>query len=156
MKIRAASGERLSQRPDGRLELKSVWNGGTRAILREPHDLLVRLCASLRAPRLHRRRYFGVLSSHHALRAEVTPTASPEPGMFTPATAPGDQQSLPLGTPDADPPRAGRARWGWLIGHVFLADVEHCSTQAAPSRSRSTKKPANRWRRRHPLELAQS
>jgi hypothetical protein len=27
-------------------------------------------------------RHFGILSSHHALRSEVTP--SPEPGRFTP------------------------------------------------------------------------
>jgi Putative transposase len=122
--------------PDGRLELelKSVWKDGTRAILLEPHDLLIRLCASVPAPRLHLVRYFGVLSSHHALRAEVTPTAAPEPGMFKPAAAPGDQQSLPLGPPDAGQPRAGRARWGWLIGHVFLADVEHCSRCSGPLR----------------------
>jgi hypothetical protein len=104
-------------------------NCGTRAILLEPHDLLVRLCASVPAPRLHLVRYFGVLSSHHAVRAE---TAAPEPGLVTPAAAPGDQQSLPLGTPDADPPRSGRGRWGWLIGHVFLADVEHCNHWSGP------------------------
>jgi hypothetical protein len=62
------------------------------------------------------------------------PTAAPEPGLVTPAAAPGDQQRLPLGTPDADPPRSRRARWGWLIGHVFLADVEHCNRCSGPMR----------------------
>lgn len=69
--------ERLSQRSDGRLELelKSVWKDGTRAILLEPHDLLVRLCASVPAPHLHLVRYFGVLSSHVSF-ASTTVTSS--------------------------------------------------------------------------------
>ena len=127
---------RLSRRSDGRLELelKSVWKDGTRAILLEPMDLLVRLCASVPPPRLHLVRYFGVLSSHHALRAEVTPSPAPEPGRFTPPPAPGDQQSLPLHSPDAKAPRSGRSRWGWLIAHVLLADVEHCARCGGPMR----------------------
>ncbi len=38
--------EGLEQRPDGRLEvtLKSAWKDGTRALLLELYDLLVRLC----------------------------------------------------------------------------------------------------------------
>jgi hypothetical protein len=91
--------ERLSRRADGRLELelKSVWKDGTRAVVLEPDDLLVRLCAAVPAPRLHLLRYFGILSSHHALRSEVTPCTEPEPGLFTPPPAPGDQQVLPPG-----------------------------------------------------------
>jgi Putative transposase len=121
--------ERLSRRTDGRLELelKSIWKDGTRAVVLEPHDLIVRLCAAVPAPRLHLLRYFGVLSSHHALRREVTPSAEPEPGLFTPPSAPGDQQSLPLDSPDAGTQRSGRARWGWLI-------VEHCSRCSGPLR----------------------
>jgi Putative transposase/Transposase zinc-binding domain len=128
--------ERLSRRADGRLELelKSVWKDGTRAVVLEPHDLLVRLCAAVPPPRLHLLRYFGILSSHHALRSEVTPSPAPEPGLFTPPPAPGDQQALPLDSPDAPPQRSGRARWGWLIGHVFLADVEHCTRCGGPMR----------------------
>jgi hypothetical protein len=81
--------ERLSRRADGRLELalKSLWKDGTRAVVLEPHDLLVRLCAAVPAPRLHLLRYFGILSSHHALRSEVIPSPVPEPGLFTPAPA---------------------------------------------------------------------
>jgi hypothetical protein len=128
--------ERLSRRADGRLELalKSTWKDGTRAIVLEPHDLLVRLCAAVPPPRMHLLRYFGLLSSHHAQRREVTPSPAPEPGLFTPAPAPGDQQALPLDSPNAEPPRSGRARWGWLIGHVFLADVEHCIRCGGPMR----------------------
>jgi hypothetical protein len=74
--------ERRSRRADGRLELelKSVWKDGTRTAVPEPHDLLVRLCADVPAPRLHLLRYFGVLSSHHTLRREVMPAPAPEPG----------------------------------------------------------------------------
>jgi len=40
--------DRLTRRPDGRLELalKSVWKDGTRAIVLSPHDLLTRLVAA--------------------------------------------------------------------------------------------------------------
>jgi hypothetical protein len=43
------SPERLEWRSDGRLELtlKHVWKDGTRALLLEPHELLVRLCAAV-------------------------------------------------------------------------------------------------------------
>ena len=43
----ALSQERLAWRPDGHLELtlKNTWKDGMRALLLEPHDLLVRLCA---------------------------------------------------------------------------------------------------------------
>jgi hypothetical protein len=89
-------------------------------------------------PRMHLLRYFGILSSHHALRRQVTPSPSPspepEPGLFTPPPASGDQQPLPLDSPNPEPQRSGRARWGWLIGHVFLADVEHCTRCGGPMR----------------------
>jgi hypothetical protein len=60
--------DRLELRADGRLELtlKNVWKDGTRAVVLEPDDLLVRLCAAVPAPRMHLLRYFGVLSSHNA------------------------------------------------------------------------------------------
>jgi hypothetical protein len=83
---------------------------------------------------MHLLRYFGLLSSHHAQRCEVTPSPAPEPGLFTLPPAPGDQQALPLDSPNAEPPRSGRDRWGWLIGHVFLADVEHCIRCGGPMR----------------------
>jgi len=67
--------DRLEERPDGKLELalKSVWKDGTRAIILEPQDLVVRLIAAIPPPRFHLVRYFGVLSSHSSLRAEVVP-----------------------------------------------------------------------------------
>ncbi len=44
--------DRLTRRADGTLELtcKSIWKDGTRALVLEPHDLLVRLVAAVPPP----------------------------------------------------------------------------------------------------------
>jgi hypothetical protein len=55
------------------LELKNVRKDGTHALLLEPHDLLVRLCACIPPPWFNLIRYFGVLSSHSRHRARVVP-----------------------------------------------------------------------------------
>jgi hypothetical protein len=70
--------DRVEPCADGRLELalQSVWKDGTRAILLEPEDLVVRLIAAIPPPRFHMIRYFGVLSSHSALRKEVVPLSA--------------------------------------------------------------------------------
>src|SRR5258705_13261371 len=103
--------------PTGRLELelKKVWRDGTRALVLEPFDLLTRLVAAVPPPRLHLLRYFGVLSSHSALRGEVVPKPPSDPAQSRPPAAPGDQLSLAsLGDDNADgddarpPPRK---RW---------------------------------------------
>jgi hypothetical protein len=88
--------ERLTRRADGRLELelKKVWRDGTRALLLEPFDLLTRLVAAVPAPRLHLLLYFGVLSSHSALRREVVPKPPSDPSQSRPPAAPGDQLAL--------------------------------------------------------------
>jgi len=136
------SQERLEQRPDGRLELtlKNVWKDGTRALLLEPHDLLVRLCAAVPPPWFNMVRYFGVLSSHSSHRAEVVP-ALVDPARFAPEAAPGDQLALQLEPQGATSEGAaaqrktsGRSRWGWLLRHVFRADVEKCSHCGGPMR----------------------
>jgi hypothetical protein len=76
------SQERLEWRTDGRLELtlKNVWKDGTRALVLEPFDLLVRLCSA------------------------------------------------------ATVPTSRRSRWGWLLRHVFRADVDTCSLCGGPMR----------------------
>jgi hypothetical protein len=55
------SQERLEWRPDGSLELtlKNVWKDGTRALVLEPFDLLVRLCSAIPPPWFNMVRYFG-------------------------------------------------------------------------------------------------
>ncbi len=128
------SQERLRRRPDGRLELelKKIWRDGTRALVLEPFDLLARLVASVPPPRMHLLRYFGVLSSHSALRREVVPALPPDPAQRTAPPATGDQLGLPaLGdghgadANDARPP--SRNRRAWLLAHVFRADLDTCS-----------------------------
>jgi hypothetical protein len=131
------SQERLGWRTDGRLELefKNMWKDGTRALALEPHDLLVRLCASIPPPWFNMTRYFGVLSSHSRHRARVVPSVV-EPDRFAPEPAVGDQLELNLSPAvGADTaPNRGRSRWGWLLRHVFRADVDTCICCGGPMR----------------------
>jgi hypothetical protein len=131
------SQERLGWRTDGRLELelKNVWKDGTRALALEPHDLLVRLCASVPPPWFNMTRYFGVLSSHSRDRSRVVPSVV-EPGRFAPEPAVGDQLELNFSSAaGADTaPNHARSRWGWLLRHVFRADVDNCPRCGGPMR----------------------
>ena len=72
-------------------------------------DLVVRLLAAIPPPRFHLIRYFGVLSSHSSLRAEVVPHPALDPAASCPPPAPGDQLELPGSDPDGEgtdaPPR---------------------------------------------------
>ncbi len=88
--------ERLERLADGRLELrlKHAWKDGTRALVLEPDDLLVRLVAAVPPPYFHLLRYFGVLSSHSRLRKEVVPYPPSHPSATAPPPAPGDQLRL--------------------------------------------------------------
>jgi len=131
------SQERLEVRPDGTLELtlKSVWKDGTRALVLQPLDFIARLCSAIPPPWLNMVRYFGVLSSHSRLRARVVPSrVAPTP--FAPAPAAGDQLALSFGSShgDAPAPSSGRSRWGWLLRHVFRADVDTCRLCGGPMR----------------------
>ncbi len=134
------SQERLTRRADGRLELelkKVVWRDGTRALVLEPFDLLTRLVASVPPPRLHLLRYFGVLSSHSALRREVVPGHRYDPAQRRPPAASGDQLSLPTLGGDDDPNDdrpPPRNRWSWLLAHVFRADLDTCPRCGGPMR----------------------
>jgi hypothetical protein len=126
--------DRLARLPDGSLELtlKHPWKDGTRAVVLEPHDLLVRLVAAVPPPRWHLLRYFGVLSSHSRLRREVVPCPAADPSATAPPPAPGDQLELELEL-DGDEP-APRKRWAWLLKHVFAADLDTCPRCGGPMR----------------------
>ena len=134
----ALSQERFEWRSGGCLELmlKHPWKDGTRALL-EPHDLLVRLCATVPPPWFNMVRYFGVLSSHSRHRARVVPSRL-DSCRFTPEPAVGDQLELALDR-DGDGGvsgalKVGRSRWGWLLRHVFRADLETCPRCGGPMR----------------------
>jgi hypothetical protein len=131
----ALSQERLAWRPDGRLQLtlKTPWKDGTRALVLEPHDLLVRLCATVPPPWFNMIRYFGVLSSHSRHRARVVPSRV-DPARFAPEPAEGDQLEFAFPGHAAPTPTRGRSRWGWLLRHVFRAQVETCCRCGGPMR----------------------
>lgn len=119
--------ERLERLADGRLELtlKHPWKDGTRAVVLEPDDLMVRLSAAVPPPRFHLLRYFGLLSSHSRARREAVPRPPPDPSAHAPPPAPGDQLELGLDEhADTEPPT--RKRWAWLLRHVFQADFDTC------------------------------
>ena len=80
-------------------------------------------------------RYFGVLSSHSSHRHRVVPWRA-EPERFAASPAAGDQLGLPFGdSGNDDAVRATRrSRWGWLLRHVFRADVETCARCGGPMR----------------------
>jgi hypothetical protein len=69
---------RLQTLPDGKVQLgfKRPWSDGTNAVVLAPHAFIARLAAIIPPPRRHVTRYFGVLSSHSALRARIIPTAA--------------------------------------------------------------------------------
>jgi hypothetical protein len=105
--------------------LKHAWKDGTRAVVLESDDLIVRLVAAVPPPRFHLLRYFGVLSSHCSLRKQVVPEPPADPTAHAPPPAAGDQLELGLdGQKDDEPPR--RKRWAWLLRHVFQADLDTC------------------------------
>jgi hypothetical protein len=93
--------------------------------------------AGLRPLRFNLIRYFGVLSSHSRCRARVVPSLF-EPSRFAPEAAAGDQLELGFGSADsaasASAPSHGRSRWGWLLAHVFRADVDTCVRCGGPMR----------------------
>jgi hypothetical protein len=128
------SQERLERRADGTLELflKHAWKDGTRAVVLESDDLMVRLVAAVPPPRWHLHRYFGVLSSHSRLRKEVVPRPPDDPSAAAPPPALGDQLVLALDA-DRDQP-ARRKRWAWLLRHVFKADLDTCRRCSGPMR----------------------
>ena len=127
--------DRLERRADGRLELsfKRPWKDGTRAVVLEPDDLMVRLCAAVPPPRFHLVRYFGVLASHSSLRKDVVPEPPDDPSAHAPPPAPGDQLELEFDD-TGNAARPTRKRWAWLLAHVFAADLDTCPRCSGPMR----------------------
>jgi hypothetical protein len=94
------------------------------------HDLL-HCCRS--RPWFNMIRYFGVLSSHSRHRARVVPSRV-DPARFAPEPAEGDQLEFAFPGHAAPTPTRGRSRWGWLLRHVFRAQVETCCRCGGPMR----------------------
>jgi len=128
--------ERLTRLADGRVryEMKKAWRDGTRAVLLEPLDLIARVVAMIPPPGFNMTRYFGVLSSHASLRAEVVPEPpAPAENPLTDET--GGQMPLPFSGGDGGEDAQPRRRpWAWLLRYVWQTDVSLCSRCDGPMR----------------------
>ena len=111
--------------------MKKPWRDGTTALVFEPLDLIVRLCAMVPPPWFHMIRFHGLLAPHATLRAEVVPSPPSDAVPATPATR--DQLELDLlGSTASRPPT--RKPWAWLLRHVFAEDLTTCPKCGGPMR----------------------
>ena len=63
----------LTAQGDIRYTLRTPYRDGTTHVIFEPLDFIARLAALVPRPRVHLRRYHGVLAPHSALRTAITP-----------------------------------------------------------------------------------
>jgi len=109
----AIANERLKEDAAGNvvLQLKSPWRDGTTHLRMTPLEFMQRLAALVPRPRLHLRRFHGVLAPNAKLRAAVVPGPAQDAGV------PADEHGL--GAP-------ARMCWARLLKRVFDLDLEHC------------------------------
>ena len=116
---------RLHTLPDGKVQLnfKRPWSDGTNAIVLAAHAFIARLAAIIPPPRRHVTRYFGLLSSHSALRARIIPTAA---NTTTESPLPADTQDEET-TPVATPPVKRKSKyipWNELLRRTFNTELK--------------------------------
>ena len=103
------------------LKLKTAWRDGTTHLVMSPLELMQRLAALMRRPRLHLIRFHGVLAPSSTtsarLRALVVPQG-PEPAA---QAAPAVQCEATCAHR-----RPVRLSWAKLLERVFDLDLEHC------------------------------
>lgn len=119
--------ERLSLRPDGKLEyrLKKPIRGGATTLVMTALQLLKRLCALVVKPRIHLTRFFGVFAPNSNSRADVVPQrpAPPPPPPAPPpaAATPGE----PTAAAEPHRPRP-YLNWADLLRRTWGFDVFAC------------------------------
>ena len=95
---------------------------GTNAVVLAAHAFIARLAAIIPPPRRHVTRYFGVLSSHSALRSRIIPTAA----NATASPLPADTQDEE--TPaDNSPPVKRKSKhipWNELLRRTFNVELK--------------------------------
>jgi Putative transposase len=109
----AVSAQRISRRPDGRVELafrKPDPSGRTSWVTEGP-ELLRRLAALIPPRRVHTVKYHGVFSSAHKLRARIVVAPAPDDRER------GDRTY---------PVRPSRLCWSALLERVFGSEVTAC------------------------------
>jgi len=104
------------------------------AMLLEGHvELIVTRPSRVPPPRFHLLRYYGVLSAHASLRAEVVPKKAdvavappPQLPLFDESAPPSAKASAAKTTAEetAEP---SRHPWSWLLKRVFAVDIMVCS-----------------------------
>ena len=96
---------------------------GTNAVVLAAHAFIARLAAIIPPPRRHVTRYFGVLSSHSALRSRIIPTAT---NATAAAPLPTDAQDEE--TPaDNSPPVKRKSKyipWNELLRRTFNVELK--------------------------------
>jgi hypothetical protein len=113
----AIATERLTLNRAGQvvLTLKTPYRDGTTHIVMSPLEFMQRLAALVPRPRLHLRRFHGVLAPNAKLRSEIIPSAAVNT----------DDTSAEHG--DAPPPSApARISWARLLKRVFAIDIKQC------------------------------
>lgn len=138
----ALSQERLSERPDGQLELKMKrpLPDGSEVLVLSPLELLGKLAALVPPPRAHMLRFHGVFGPAAKWRSEVVPVPPAEDRCAGDAGRAGGVERPP-GGPPAGPGKAGdqageevaperrhdsQIPWAELLLRVFREDVLKC------------------------------
>jgi len=86
--------------------LPNPIRAGSGPLVLTPLELIDRIAALVRPPRIHRRRYFGVLAPHSLLRAAVTALAVSEAtAPAPPPSRPNPPTNRPAAAPSATPGR---------------------------------------------------
>ena len=93
-----------------------------------------RLCALVPPPRFHLLRYYGVLSAHASLRAEVVPKKAVVPPAQLPLFDESAQQSPSAKAHAEKTAEPSRHPWSWLLRRVFALDVMVCVPSVPTSR----------------------
>ena len=112
--------ERLSLRPDGKLEyrLKKPIRGGATTLVMTALQLLKRLCALVVKSPIHLTRFFGVFAPNSNSRAEVVPQRpAPPPAAATPGE--------PTAAAEPHRPRP-YLNWADLLRRTWGFDVFAC------------------------------
>jgi hypothetical protein len=98
--------------------LKKPWSDGTQAILLTQTELVEKLAALIPPPYVHLTRYFGVFSSHNAMRRRIILKPGVKKGFVTELGESGVEMMV-------------RLSWSKLLARVFKIDVTRCKSCGA-------------------------
>ena len=129
--------ERLSQRPDGRVQwqLKRPFRDGTTHFVFTPEDFIARLAALVPRPQHNLTRYHGVFAPSAALRSRITPAGR---GGLAGQRRRRKRRKAPAPTtanpPDQNSPEQLTAplNWATRLKRVFNIDIT-CLLYTSPS-----------------------